>query len=561
MERRYHPHDAGREQMWYDVSVHICAMPLREDTCVNYWNCAFRLLLIWGLLLAFATISASEVSINLPLDDPAYPLLEKIVSSNLTFINALTLKPITRLYAARLVAEAIAQRRHELETNQREDPFIDQILEYLTGRFKSELQKIGFLTHLGRQKPVVLAPFNEQQLRAIFANDQFVHRDSSGLTPNLQGVFTLNEGVAYGEDFTLQTRSSSWATFWDYVGVYVEPLAIVRTDALIGDTFDVDLHKGYLKAAYANIELEFGRDVLGWGPASQGDLILSPNAPPLEFVKLSTPEPFRLPGVLREVGEWQMTYFIARLEKDRTIARPLLSGLRVTFQPSSYLKFGFSNAFQAFGTNGVELDASTFFQRIFVPEFDLTGRTINSLIAYDVVLTLPFVRDSAFLQSVKFYWQRGNDNVEKVTGFLGGGNILGVALDGGRWDLRFEYAETRDGNAVWYTHPTYQSGFAFEKFYLGHPIGGDAQSFFARATYYLTPTAWVAADGRYDEYGIATQPSSTTQQRIGVEGSYQFAWLKRDLVLWGRLEYATLDEPTMSEQQAIVVQILARWRF
>jgi hypothetical protein len=68
-----------------------------------------------GLFL-LAPGSHAEISVNLPLDDPAYSLLDKLVTSNLTFTNALTVKPITRLYAARLIAEAVEQRRHEIDT-------------------------------------------------------------------------------------------------------------------------------------------------------------------------------------------------------------------------------------------------------------------------------------------------------------------------------------------------------------------------------------------------------------------------------------------------------------
>ena len=79
---------------------------------VYYTRCWY--LTFTGLLL-FLLVSGShaEVSVNLPLDDPVYPLLDKLVSSNLTFTNALTMKPITRLYAARLIAEAIEQRRRD----------------------------------------------------------------------------------------------------------------------------------------------------------------------------------------------------------------------------------------------------------------------------------------------------------------------------------------------------------------------------------------------------------------------------------------------------------------
>ena len=385
-------------------------------------------------LLFFLLVSGSraEVSVNLPLDDPAYPLLDKLVNSNLTFTNALTIKPITRLYAARLIAEAVEQRRHELDTTQRQEPFLDEILEYLTGRFKRELQEIGFLYRPRRAEAVFFAPLAEVKLDTVFAGNQFVLRDSSGLTPNLQGVFGLNEGFAYGNNFTLRMRSLSWMTLVNHFAAYLEPEVLVRSrsNPLVDDTFDAGLHKGYLKASYVNLELAFGRDTLWWGPASQGDLVVSNNASPLNLVKCTTPQPFRLPGPYDGLGEWQIAYFVARLEAQREFSQALLSGLRLTFQPAALVKFGFTNAFQAFGSGGVSLSPGEDLEKIFVPTLNTTGRTVNRLAAYDVVLSVPFVREIPFLKGLKLYWQRGQDNVRNIQGVLGGGNILGGVLGG-----------------------------------------------------------------------------------------------------------------------------------
>ncbi len=265
--------------MCYDLASHVRTGPSAGNACVTYstrwWYWTFT-----GLLLCFLVSgSHAEVSVNLPLDDPAYPLLDKLVTSNLTFTNALTMKPITRLYAARLIAEAIEQRRHELDTDQRQEPFLDEMLEYLTGRFKRELQEVGSLYRPRRAEAVSFAPLTEVKLDTVFAGNPFVLRDVSGLTPNLQGVFGLNEGFAYGDDFTLRLRPISWITLVNQVAAYLEPELIVRSNPLIGDTFEAGIHKGYLKAAYVNLELAFGRDTLWWGPAFQGDLVISNNAP------------------------------------------------------------------------------------------------------------------------------------------------------------------------------------------------------------------------------------------------------------------------------------------
>jgi Capsule assembly protein Wzi len=196
-----------------------------------------------------------------------------------------------------------------------------------------------------------------------------------------------------------------------------------------------------------------------------------------------------------------------------------------------------------------------------VPTLDTTGRMVNGLVVYEVVVSMPFIRKLPLLEGLKLYWQRGQDNVKNIQGVLGGGNILGGVLEGGRWDVCFEFVETRDAGSVWYTHPTYSSGFAFQQFVIGHPIGGAAQGFFGRATYYLTPTAWIAADGRHEQYGFETRPVLTTQQRFGLEASYQFPWQQRYLTLRGRFEYATLEEPGAASEHTVNFQLSTRWRF
>src|SRR5262249_12104223 len=158
---------------------------------------------------------------------------------------------------------------------------------------------------------------------------------------------------------------------------YLEPDVSIRSNPLIGDTFTADIHKGYVKASYINLELAFGRDTLWWGPASQGDLVISNNAPPFDLVKFSTPEPFRLPVPYGDLGEWEVAYFVASLEAHREFPHALLSGLRLTYQPATLVKFGYTNAFQAFGSGGVDLSVLEYMKKVFVPTLDTTGRTVN----------------------------------------------------------------------------------------------------------------------------------------------------------------------------------------
>jgi hypothetical protein len=109
----------------YDLASHVRTESSSGNADVVYYTRWWYFTCTGLLLVLLVSGSRAEVSVNLPLDDPAYPLLDKLVTSNLTFTNALTVKPITRLYAARLIAEAIERRRHELDTAQRQEPFLD----------------------------------------------------------------------------------------------------------------------------------------------------------------------------------------------------------------------------------------------------------------------------------------------------------------------------------------------------------------------------------------------------------------------------------------------------
>jgi len=45
--------------------------------------------------------------------------------------------------------------------------------------------------------------------------------------------------------------------------------------------------------------------------------------------------------------------------------------------PATLVKFGYTNAFQAFGSGGVDLIVVEYMKKVFVPTLDTTGRTVN----------------------------------------------------------------------------------------------------------------------------------------------------------------------------------------
>jgi hypothetical protein len=86
------------------------------------------------------------------------------------------------------------------------------------------------------------------------------------------------------------------------------------------------------------------------------------------------------------------------------------------------------------------------------------------------------------------------------------------------------------------------------------------ESYVGRAAYYLTPTTWFAAEGRYERYDLELETDVATQRRFGVEASHQLPAGKRRLQLWGRFECTVLSPSSDAAQHGFAIHLVARWR-
>ena len=518
---------------------------------------------LFALFLIFVACKTdtgwAAVSVNLPLQDEAYPLLEKLAGTHFTFRNAITLKPITRLAAAQFIAEAIRHRRDEWETIKSQEPFLDQTLQYLANRFKPELREIGAFYQPRKPRPFIWKPIEEATLDLIASYDPFIRYDPYGLSSQLPDMLSPDAALSNGEDIRLRLRAASWGTLWQHVAGYIEPAVVFRSNSDDGQSVDASLYKAYLKISYVNLDLTVGREILQWGPGFEDDILLSRYHTPLDLISLSTPLPFRLPGHLQSLGTWQVSVFAARLDTDFTPAPSLLSGLRATWQPASFVQFGYTSLVQDDGDDS-DIAVQDLLSRLLWAESSNDDDHLQSQAAYDIVVSLPFFRRHRFINGIRLYWQYSPDEVKKNWRLFNGRNLIGGVIDGKRWDVRFEFTETRDQYAVWYTNTTYRSGTIFRPASLGEPIGMTVERYMGRAAYYLAPTTWFAADGRYERYGIELDNDVATMQRFGVEASHQLPAGKRRLQLWGRFEYTVLSPSFDATQHGFAVHLLARWR-
>jgi hypothetical protein len=176
------------------------------------------------------------------------------------------------------------------------------------------------------------------------------------------------------------------------------------------------LKKGYGVLGFSWIDIIAGKDSQWWGPGYNGANLVSNNAEPFSMIKFTSPGPLRLPWILKYLGPFQYTLFIAKLEKDRSdFPEPYLNGLRLHFKPFPFLEIGLERIVLVDG-HGKPVTASDWINSIIGidahPNKDGPDET-NSQAGGDVKLTLPFKT-----QPLQVYWQRdGEDGRQRTFGF------------------------------------------------------------------------------------------------------------------------------------------------
>lgn len=418
-----------------------------------------------------------------------YDALEKIVLAGLADQALLNTKPLSRVESARIVAQAVRRLEWDKYGDYNHRGYLEDLIYQLVEEFGPELAEMGVKTPLNREASpgfVGIKPVDHAQFGIAFAGrkqavvNNFGRSVSKGGNPNS----TLDGRLHVGDFFSFYYQPEF---FWDR------------------DSYQGRLQTGYGKLTLWNTELEVGRDSLWWGPGFRGSMLFSTNSRPLDQVRLSSAEPFRLPWVLGYLGPIKANLFAARLDEDRDFPRAHVGGYRLNFAPFSFLELGHGRAFQ-FGGEGRGFRARDF-PRIVVTQGSDDPKSpvnINNLISYDITLRVPEVdRYVPLTRDMALYWEVGWDDTHQGL-FIPDkpGGIAGVLFAGflgdPKLDLRFEYAQSSE---IMFTHGIYTSGFTYRGFPLSHFIGTKGSEIFARVSRWISPDLLVGLQTSRAEIG------------------------------------------------------------
>jgi hypothetical protein len=462
--------------------------------------------------------------------DATYDDLERLVTAGLADRTLLNTKPLSRVEAARIVARAIERiRRDDTESlNMRRD--LEPVLDRLIAEFRVELAALGV------QVPGGVAPPGTFSFTPVDRAQAFAGWAAHGLS------LVNEQGSSFKRSFNMGLTFESRAQIWDYLTFYIQPELLANEDYTAAR-----LITGYAKLTLWNVELLVGRDSLAWGPGYRNNLVLSPNAAPLDQIRLGSAEPFLLPWIGEWVGPMKALIFLAQLEERRDHRYAKLSGMRLTGSPTTWLELGVSRAVM-FDGGDPWLPLSKYPAAIFDPHFgddadEHPENRTNNVFSVDGELRFRNL-DRYYFPSRdlrlygEFYWDDTCGECGPSSGvghflatnFLPKGSTVGgvggvhfLGLFGQDWlDGRFEYARTSPQS---YNHDQFVSGYWTRGHVISDFIGTDGRDYFARVTARISSNLMLGVD--FDRAIIGSTSfnfSGPQEERLGggLDLSYRF---------------------------------------
>lgn len=440
---------------------------------------------LWSVLalaMTFTMVSGSlafaRSTTNVPLSDPTYRFIDKLVGDGLVKDSIIGQRPFSRSEIARLIIQA---RRKFEERGSSHDRFIEQTLVKLEKRFGEDIATL--YGESGAQPFFQLHSLEELDVDFTWTNSESrdIPANNMGtIDARMYPFFDSHEGrhAVPGSNFSLEGESrGNISRFFSFD---IHPRFQILNGSQGEEHADLLLHTGYGKLSAWNVELEIGRDTVVWGQGPHGGLLLSDNARPLDMIKLSSDHPFRLPSFLQYLGDMKLSVFVGTLGPEWVFAYPFFTGAKLSLKPFSFLELGASQALIMGGEGAPSLSfwdgVGEFFA--YRPGIGFTPNDIgttdpnlsNRIMGIDVRILLPFLRGTQVY--AEMFTEACCGIFDQLYAYYGG-LYLPRLSPSGTIDFRVEY---RHIPPVFYRHGTHTDGWMLNRRILGDPLGPHGDS-------------------------------------------------------------------------------------
>lgn len=463
--------------------------------------------LILGLILALPLL-ATAANRDVPVQDPVYRLLDAALACKLLHSVHYGQRPWSELEVRRLLDEATTADETARACL---DPEARQLLEHWAQLADHDHGPLPPEAHgFSLPRPILQA---EMSAATSAYSTTRVSNGIGDIALKASPLDFFREGKdlpAGGSASYLEAYQSM--SYGSWVSLAIAPRGGLEFGTG-GKTLSThgNLWETLLTVGTRHIELAVGRGRVLWGPAEHGGLLLSDHAPPLDMVRVRTPQAFRLPWVFRHIGTIQTSLLFAYLGR-YTPKGTILSGYRVDIQPHPYVTFGLNHMVMMGGAGMVDpspAEAITEFIG-FVRPGGGTAST-NHQVGADIHIRVPAWRGTQIYAAYAYEDPDADLEIlfDRQAAWLAGVYLPRLTSDGS-WRLRAEY--WRAGAGV-YRHAAYREGWTLQGHGLGNPFGGDSDAGWLTLSHTLLPHMELAA-----RVGMVHRSSNTYQNLVDASG-------------------------------------------
>jgi hypothetical protein len=431
-------------------------------------------------LLGFPLALGAQATPNVPIGDPAYPAIQRLVHGGLVDSAILSQRPFTRAEVLRIVMEA---RRNLVRVKR------DTSARVAAGRSAYELL-IEDLEH--RFLDDARAQLDRAEVDAILLDSPsrvVPHNGLGWVDARVNPLAESRRGRVVDDGATLSALAGGHARIGNALvvaGAVRQATVRERGGEWSGS---VAVEQLYATVAIRNLLVQAGRDHLWMGPGHTSSF-LSGNGPSLDMIKVTSSRPFVMPWLLRLLGPTKIVAFGSDLGGSRTPSHDWLVGYRVSVLPVRTLELGVSVMSQQGGSGSPRAsvgeriaDLFPLIDVIFLPTSDL--QISNKFSGGDFRARFPAVRGLELYGEVlldDFDARRLRSTFTEDAGIVAGVTVPRLRDDGSLL-ASVEYQRT---GLRFYQHGEFRSGVTREHRFLGNPLGPNGQSFAGRVRHEST---------------------------------------------------------------------------
>lgn len=450
-----------------------------------------------------ATAAFAQSSPTLQVGDPSYRAIDRLRSVGLIDNIILGQRPFTYDEIARILIEARSNfdriRDPEMKIQ------IERVLSHWEKEYAHEIE----IYKTGSRGSLEI-----HALETLYADAYYLTGPSRGVFDN--GLGTVNASVrpitAFGngkhdnDGLNYSFESFHWMRA-PFVTFYAHPRFQfqIPKGANTEPENEVFVQELYGKFGVNNFELEVGRDQVAWGQGEFGGMAFSIHPRPLDYVKISSPHPFRLPWVFDALGNFKGAMLVSNFGPEYNYKYTYFTTWRLSWQPVELAEFGFYYGFLMGGRGAPKSSTEDIFKEFFgfIPGVSNSKTPGNKLGGFDFRVRIPPL--SGLEAYGEVYFEDSSINHPEVmfrdmAAYLGGLYLPRFATMANS-SLRIEYKHTSPST---YRNVTWPSGFEISGEFLGDPLGPDGDGIyatyyydFANASRFIARFAWERRGGDF----------------------------------------------------------------